>query len=50
MLIEVKGEGVEEMSAVTCSLLVLRRLCKGELGIAWEKAGKLDERLWQGRR
>lgn len=39
MLIEVKGETVKEMGAVPCSLLVMRRLCRGELGIAWEKAG-----------
>lgn len=39
MLIEVKGETVEEMGAVPCSLLALRRLCRGELGIAWEEAG-----------
>lgn len=39
MLIEVRRETVEEMGAVPCSLLVLRRLCRGELGIAWEKAG-----------
>lgn len=32
MLIEVKGETVKEMGAVPCSLLVMRKLCRGELG------------------
>lgn len=37
------------MGAVPYSLLVLRTLCRGELGIAWEKAWNWIK-VWQGRK